>query len=329
MQGRLRDPGSDGTIGRCPNPEGVGEEAVRELKFWLGPARTDFLYMDAACVLLGVGTALWTHGKVSVWHALLAFLGALAAHVSVNALNEYFDFRSGLDLGSERTPFSGGSGTLRERPGLARWALGLGLGALALAAAIGLYFVAVCGWGLLPLGLLGLVTIVVYTPWITRLPMVSLIVTGLGFGLLMVNGVNYVLTGEYTWTSFWASLVPFFLGNCLLLLNQYPDVEVDRAVGRRNYPILLGRRASSSIFATLMLGAYASLAAGVALGALPTLGLLGLLTLPLGVATVSGVRRHAEDLPRLLRFMGFNVLVMLLTPTLTGVGLIVAWLLCA
>jgi 1,4-dihydroxy-2-naphthoate octaprenyltransferase len=300
------------------------EGALNSLKVWLGPARTDFLYMDAACVLLGAGAALWTHGAINVWHVIVAFVGALAAHVSVNALNEYFDFRSGLDLGIDRTPFSGGSGTLRERPDLARWALGLGLGALALAGLIGVYFLIASGWGLLPLGLVGVVTIVVYTPWITRLPAVSLIVTGLGFGLLMTNGVYYVLTGEYNWTSFFASLIPFFLGNCLLLLNQYPDVEADKAVGRRNYPILMGRRASSGLFWALMAGAYLSLLAGVGLGHLPPLALLGLGTLPLGIVTASGVRKWADDLPHLLRYMGYNVLVMLITPAAVGVGLLVA-----
>ena len=124
----------DDIIGtHAPTGAVVKERTVKELRFWLGPARTDFLYMDAACVLLGVGTAAWTSGKLNLAYILLAFLGALAAHVSVNALNEYFDFRSGLDLGSDRTPFSGGSGTLRERPDLARVALGMGLGSLTIA----------------------------------------------------------------------------------------------------------------------------------------------------------------------------------------------------
>ena len=43
---------------------------------------------------------------------ILALAGGLLAHISVNALNEYLDFTSGLDLTTLRTPFSGGSGTL-------------------------------------------------------------------------------------------------------------------------------------------------------------------------------------------------------------------------
>jgi len=239
-------------------------------------------------------------------------------------LNEYGDFKSGLDLLSERTPFSGGSGTLRARPDLALTALGIGVVSLAITAVIGLYFLLVRGWALLPLGVLGLLVIVVYTNWITRLPLVSLIVTGLGFGLLMVTGTYYVQTGEYSWTAFFASLAPFCLGNDLLLLNQFPDVEVDRAMGRRNLPILLGRRASSVIYGLFLLATYLSIVVGIWLGHLPVATSLGLLTLPLAVSAAVGVYRYAEDVPRLVRSMGFNVLLNITIPTLMAAGLFIA-----
>jgi 1,4-dihydroxy-2-naphthoate octaprenyltransferase len=297
---------------------------MNDLKLWLGPMRVDFLYLDVACVFLATGAAVWTHGKINIWYLILAFVGAVCAHVSVNALNEYFDFKSGLDLLSEPTPFSGGSGTLRERPDLAPFALGIGVAGLAVTALIGLYFLFVRGWAILPLGLLGLLVIVVYTNWITRQPLVSLIVTGLGFGLLMVMGTYYVLAGEYTWTAFFASLAPFFLGNDLLLLNQFPDVEVDQAVGRRNLPIVIGRQASSLIYGLLLLATYLSIFLGVSLGYLPAASLLGLLTLPLAVLAAMGVYRYAGDLPKLIRYMGFNVLLNIITPVLMGIGLLIA-----
>jgi 1,4-dihydroxy-2-naphthoate octaprenyltransferase len=297
---------------------------MKKSKLLLRLMRADFLYLDPACVLLGVGTAVWTHGKISVWHMMLAFVGAVSAHIGVNALNEYFDFKSGLDLHSERTPFSGGSGTLRERPDLAPVALSMGVISLAITSLIGLYFLFHTGWAILPLGLLGLVVIVVYTPWITRLPIVSLFVTGLGFGLLMVNGTQYVLTGAYSWAASITSLVPFFLGNDLLLLNQFPDVDADQAVGRRNLPIVIGRQASSIVYGLFLLAVYLSLVVGVWLGSLPMASLLGLLTLPLAVVTAVGVYRYAERMDRLVPYMGFNVLLNLATPALVGIGLLIA-----
>jgi 1,4-dihydroxy-2-naphthoate octaprenyltransferase len=286
--------------------------------------RVDFLYLDVACVLLGTATAVWTHGKINIWYLILTFIGALCAHIAVNSLNEYGDFRSGLDLMSEPTPFSGGSGTLREHPEMAPGVLRIGVACLTATALIGLFFLIVRGWPILPLGLLGLLVIVVYTNWITRLPLVSLIVTGLGFGLLMVQGTNFVLTGEFTWTAFWASLAPFFLGNCLLLLNQYPDVEVDKKVGRRNLPIVIGKRASSHVYVLLLASTFLSIILGVALGHLPLATLLGLLMLPIAVAAAVGVYKFADDLPNLLRPLAFNVLLNIATPILMAVGLFLA-----
>jgi hypothetical protein len=36
------------------------------------------------------------------------------------------------------------------------------------------------------------------------------------------------------------------------------------------------------------------------------------------------VYRYAEDLPHLLRYMGFNVLLNILTPVLMAIGLLIA-----
>ena len=103
---------------------------MAEPKTLLGPMRLPFLVLPPACVLLGIGTALWTEGEISVLHAIIAFVGALAAHISVNALNEYYDFQSGLDARTVPTPFSGGGHGLREEPEAAYLALIGGLGTL-------------------------------------------------------------------------------------------------------------------------------------------------------------------------------------------------------
>jgi 1,4-dihydroxy-2-naphthoate octaprenyltransferase len=297
---------------------------MQESRALLGPMRLPFLILPPACVLVGIGTAVWTQGKINAWYAVLASIGAVAAHVSVNALNEYFDYRSGLDLRTQPTPFSGGSGTLPAHPEMARSALITGLLAMALTALIGIYFLFAWGLGLLPLGLLGLVLVYTYTNWITRSPLLCLIAPGLGFGTLMVMGTDFVLTGDYTWTAFWASLVPFFLVSNLLLLNQFPDVEADRSVSRRHYPLVAGRRASSVIYAAFLLATYLSVIAGVVAGALPATALLGLGSLLLAIPTVRGVLRYAEEMEKLVPFLGLNVILTVLTPLLVGIGLLIA-----
>ena len=175
-----------------------------------GPMRLPFLILTPACVLLGAATASWSGAEINPYHLVLAFLGAVASHISVNALNEYHDFKSGLDFNTQPTPFSGGSGTLPKNPDKAHVALITGLISLVVIVAVGIYFLYVRGPWLLPVGLLGIVTIVAYTKWITKNPILCLIAPGLGFGPLMVMGTDFALSGSYSWTSFVASMVPFF-----------------------------------------------------------------------------------------------------------------------
>jgi 1,4-dihydroxy-2-naphthoate octaprenyltransferase len=286
-----------------------------------GPMRVPFLVLAPACAAVGIGTAHWQTQQVHWLHAVLVILGAVAAHVSVNAFNEYFDFTSGLDARTQRTPFSGGSGTLPANPELRGTALIIASTALLIAAAIGIYFVWLRGWQLLPVGVLGLALLVTYTLWWVRHPILSLVAPGLGFGILMVMGTHFALTGDYTWTSLIASLVPTFLVSNLLLLNQFPDVEADQTVGRRHFPILIGRQASAVLYGLLLLGSYLSVVAGVLLNLLPALSLLTLLTVILAWRAYRGARQHAEDIPALIPALGLNVIVTVVTPILLAVGL--------
>jgi len=296
---------------------------MNRIKLLLGPMRVPFLILTPACVLLGLGTAVWTTGSVNYFHFVLLLIGALCAHISVNAFNEYFDFKSGLDFKTLRTPFSGGSGTLQADTGMARSTLVTAWITFAVTALTGLYFVSLRGLMLLPIGLLGLFLLFAYTPWLTRSPLLCLIAPGLGFGPLMVLSTHIALTGSYSWTALVASLVPLFLVSDLLLLNQFPDVEADRSIGRRHYPILIGRRHSSLIYAAFLLLAYLTIILGVAFHLLPLVSLLGLLTAMLAVPVGINAFRHAEDIPRLIPSMGLNVIINLLTPVLVGVGLLI------
>jgi 1,4-dihydroxy-2-naphthoate octaprenyltransferase len=288
----------------------------------LGPMRVPFLILAPACVFLGFASAVWTQGKTNWLYVVLAVIGAICAHISVNALNEYFDFKSGLDFKTSRTPFSGGSGTLPAAPGKSAYALATGLVSLAITASIGVYFTAARGLGLVPVGLLGVLVILAYTPWFNRSPFLCLVAPGLGFGTCMILGTVYVLGGSYTWPAFFASLVPFFLVSNLLLLNQFPDVEADRSIGRKNYPILSGRKSAAVLYGSFLLAAYVSIVLGVVLGYLPPFALLGLGSAVLGIPTILGVYRNADDIGKLVPFMGFNVLITLLTPVLAGIGLL-------
>lgn len=292
----------------------------------LGPvlraARPNFLTLTPVCVLLGIAAATKSAAHVDIGEALLVLFAALLGHVSVNLLNEYHDFRSGLDNLTVRTPFSGGSGSLPAHPEAAVAVRTSGAATLAVAIAIGLYFVALKGWSLLPLGFLGVLLVAAYTPLITHRPWLCLLAPGLGFGPVFVAGSAFVLVGHYSWTAAVASLPPLFLVSELLLVNQFPDVDADRQVGRRNLPIVAGRHSAALLFGALLLATYASILAGAATATLPRLSLLGLLTLPAAVWLMVKVRAHAEDIGKLVPYLGVNVALIHATLLLLAVGIL-------
>ncbi|WP_373188308.1 prenyltransferase [Halopseudomonas sp.] len=291
------------------------------LKAVLKSMRLPFLMLTPACVLLGVATAV-VGSEAVIWSNLwLALLGALAAHIAVNTLNEYQDFRSGLDAITSRTAFSGGSGALVNWPDAAlavRRAAGLSLAVVVL---IGIYFVAQYGAAILPIGLLGVAIILLYTGWVNRRPWLCLVTPGIAFGPLMVMGTHFVLTGQYSLLAAGVSLVPFFLANNLLLLNQYPDVDADRQVGRRHLPIVYGLGFAARVYGAMVVASVLVVLVGVFSGALPTLCLLTLLTAAAGGAAWMGARRHGDQMEKLKPYLGWNVVAAVGTPVMLAITL--------
>ena len=151
-----------------------------------------------------------------------------------------------------------------------------------------------------------------------------LLAPGLGFGPFMVVGTQLALTGQHGAAAWAASVVPLAGVSGLLLLNQFPDVDADRNVGRRHLPMLLGRPQAARVWAVLQGLGYAGLVAAVALHALPLAALLGLLTLPLALAVARGALAHADDLGALLPTLGRNVAYTLATPALVALGMFMA-----
>ena len=296
---------------------------MKNWKQLFGPMRPPFLILAPACALVGLGTAYVQTKHINWFYFLLAAIAAVLAHVSVNAFNEYFDYKSEVDTRTQRTPFSGGSGTLQAHPELSNATLTLSWTSLLIVGLIGLYFCSIWGWQALPIGIMGLVLLYGYTTWMVYQPVLCLIAPGLGFGPLIVLSVHFALTGTFTWQALITSFVPFFLVSNLLLLNQFPDVEADQSVGRKHFPILVGRKVSGYIYIAFLIAAYLVVILGVLFGVMPRFSLLALLTLVFAVQIIRNVLANSENIPGLIPAMGQNVIVNLLTPVLLAIGLFI------
>ncbi len=294
-----------------------------KLKKWLMVIRAPFLPLSVVLAFLGTCIA-WYDGAFHLGHALLAFFGLLLAHISVDVLNEYFDYKSGVDLETQKTPFSGGSGALPTGLVTPRQALWLGLGSLLAAVPIGIYFIIVIdtGWQLLPLLLVAAFCIVLYTPLIlkTHWPEWA---PGLVLGVLPILGAYFVQTGAYTLPAIIASIPSGILVHNLLLLNEFPDVEADRKVGRKTTPITIGKAKAGVIYSVLTVVVYLWIIGGVVIGQMPAFSLIALLTLPFAIKAIRGALKP-EEMSNLIPAMSNSVLVVLLTQLLLGIGYILS-----
>ncbi|MDD4736992.1 MAG: prenyltransferase [Kiritimatiellae bacterium] len=284
--------------------------------------RGRFLLLAAVCSVLGAALARVEGGASSWLDAAVVLIGALCAHAAVNMLNDVCDFRSGLDRLTRRTPFSGGSGALPLRPQAEGSVLFFGLFFILVTVLCGVWFLWRGRWGVIPFGLLGLFLIAAYTPWITRHPLLCLITPGLAFGPLITGGACYALGGVFSWRVAVVALVPFFLVNDLLLLNQFPDVEADRAVGRVTLPIWLGYRVSSEIYLFFHMAAFLVIGGAVAGGLLPGCSLWSYALVPLVLFSYAGARRYTASGKPLHAAMACNVLINLLAPAWLAVCLL-------
>jgi 1,4-dihydroxy-2-naphthoate octaprenyltransferase len=294
---------------------------MKHLSVWFLETRPQFLTLSIVLAFLGTAIA-WYDGYYSFWLALLAGFGLVLTHASVNILNDYFDYRSGVDLETRRTPFSGGSGILPAGLLRPRQVLWLGIVMLMLAVPIGIYFVVIRGWELLPLLVVAAFFIVMYSPFILKRPWPEW-VAGAGLGALPVLGLYFAQAGAYTSQAVVACIPSALLVHNLLLLNELPDAEADTRASRRTLPIAIGKKGAAIFYSVVGIAVYLWIIAWVAAGFMPVWTLLALLSLPLTIRGINGAL-HFNDPSMLMPGMAANVMTVLLTQLLLGIGYILS-----
>ena len=288
---------------------------------YLLETRPQFLILSVVLGLTGTCIA-WYDGFFNIWEAVLATIGLILTHMSVNTLNDYFDYKSGIDKVTNITPFSGGSGMIRAGRLTQREVMWVGIVTLLLAVPVGGYFILTKGWLLLPLLIVAAFCVVLYSPLILKChwPEWS---PGLGLGILPVLGMYFSQSGVYTWHALIASVPSGFLVHNLLLLNEFPDVEADKVNNRKTLPITLGGKGAAIFYTVVTLLVYVWVVGAVILKAMPVFTLLALLTLPIAIKAIRG-SFHYNEMDKLVPAMASNVMVVLLTQVLIGIGYILA-----
>ena len=284
-----------------------------------------FLVLSPACVLLAGALASYQGVEFSLFNWLITLIGALTAHIAVNLINEYQDFESGLDFKTEQTPFSGGSGLLPNNPHLAKKVWSAFVVSIIVLFLIGFYFLALYGWQIVPLGLIGFLIIVTYTKWINKSAFLCLLAPGIGFGSLMVVGSYFSITGQFNDQIWVLSFIPFFLVNNLLLLNQYPDIEADKTVKRNHFPIRYGIKASNRIFIIFAILPHILLFFLVQTNVLPIFSLITLVPLSLSFVSIAGMLKLGDNIATEPKFLAANVACNILSLITLSMTLFFPW----
>ena len=294
-------------------------KARKQAGIWLRVIRPLFLWGSIAPAFLGTSIA-WADGSYSLHLSVLAFLGLILWQVSAQVLNDYFDYRSGIDLKTQRTPFSGGSGVLPAKLLKPKSVLVFGLLCFVLALPIWIYFLIDKGVLLLPALAVGSVCVLLYTPVLTKRKVPEAF-SALGLGILPVLTCYFVQTGNYATGAIVGGVASGIVMFNLHLLFEFPDVEADGTGGRKTLPIILGTRKASWLYLASSIICYIWVISWTVVHIMPQGALLSLLTMPLALFVTKDALDYQglRGFPRVL-FLG--AATYLLTVILLALGFI-------
>ena len=298
---------------------GVG---VVNIEVWMREIRAPFLLLAPITFSVGAAAA-YVDGHFNLLFLVLGLIGVTLAHISINVMNEYFDYKSGLDFKTKRTPFSGGSGVLTAGELKPEVVFRFALVCMTIGGLMGVYIALNSTLLVIPIVLVALVTIYLYTPLFAKIYLGELM-TGINFGPLVSIGGYLSMAGVYGPSSLYAGIVPGILVGALLYINEFPDIDADKSVGRRNIVISLGLKKAAYGYGVLISSVYLWVAYCIVTGLLPWTLAITFLTLPIGFKAVMGVIKNKGSIPESLPFLGENVKLTLSMTALTSVGLLLS-----
>ena len=272
---------------------------MRRLKIWWKAFRFHFTSASFMPGILGGMIAWTTDAEFHPGYFLLVMLGLILNHLALNMSDDYFDFHHLVDVYAEdgRNPYTGGSGLLSAGLIQPRQMRCLFTIFYMIAIGIGLFLGAVRGIFVIFLLAVGFFCAFFYTAPPIRFgyrgvgEMAQLLCFGPAIGL----GAYYVQAQRISWEAFWGTLPFGIMLFSMITINEIPDYLEDRKAGKLNLVARFGREKGVWLFILSLLFAYGAILAGVALGKIPILGLISLLTLPIAWKTVSILRTHYRE----------------------------------
>lgn len=275
------------------------------LSVWLRAIRVKFLLASVIAVSLGLSLAWHSGHPIDILHAILTFAGVISLHASVDLLNDYWDFKRGIDTKTKRTKMSGGTGVLPEGLLTPKSVYIVGIAFLILGAIIGIYFVIIFG---ITIGLIlgfAILSVIFYSTKIVNWGLAEVFVTIKG--TLIIIGTYYIQSQSIDDFTILAGIVVGVLSSLVLFVTSIPDHDVDKEKGRRTLIIIFGKANAVKTFLIFPVLAYGIIIYGVVSGLFPIYSLIVLLAKPFLILAIL----HLKDLEK-----SENILLSSMTNTL-------------
>ncbi len=271
------------------------------LSVWFRVIRIRFLLASVIAVSVGLAINWWQNSSIDFLDALLTFAGVMALHASVDLLNDFWDFKRGIDTKTKRTKMSGGTGVLPEGLLKPSSVYRAGIIFLIIGSLIGGYFVITDG--ILIAIILGFAILSIYF-YSTKI-----VDSGLGEffvavkGSMIVIGTFFIQSGEINIESILGGIVVGSLSALVLFIASFPDHDVDKSKGRKTLVIAVGKEKASKLFWVFPLISYSAIIVGVSANLFPLLSLISFFSMPLVIKSGLGLQKNYDSVENLLPFM--------------------------
>lgn len=279
--------------------------------------RIRFLLSSIIAVATGLSIAFWKYKDIDLFYASMTFAGVICLHASIDLLNDYWDYKRGIDTITRRTKFSGGTGVLPQNLLKPKSVYCAGVILLLIGSLVGAYFALVRG--IIILAFVGFAVLAVYF-YTTNIVNVGLGETFVVIkGTLIVVGSYYIQTSSIGIVSVYAGIIIGILSATVLFINSFPDYEADRLGGRKTLVILLGKKRAARIFPYIILCTYSLIIAGAFVGYLKIYSLVSLVSLPFAIIAIRGINKPGQ-VGELVQVMGSTVAYSRLTGIILAAG---------
>ena len=295
-----------------------------KLEVWAKELRIPFLSLPIIFVPLGITVAL-LDGYFNLVYGILTLIGIVCIHASVNVLNDYFDFKSGIDTATTPTPFSGGSRVLPENLLTPRSVLIGGIILLAIGSLIGLYFLYIFNFPPLLIALISIaiITSVAYSPVLSKIGVGEVFVF-LNFGPLLFTGVYYIQSGGLISTeAMVGGSIVGLMTTGILYINQFPDTDADKSKGRFHLVARLGKKRAAGIYKYIVNASYVIIILGIVTFTIPPTTIIALITIPKFRVANAILQKEYEKIMELIPAMGNTVMGTIQSGILLLVGYLI------